>query len=99
MDLHSTLVAYALVLLLQGTHHVNHTFNIGVLRYVFVDNHAHKLHHCPRGNLVNHGALFSLWDRFFGTFYEDFNRSPSHMAKHGIALPIRPMGRRAGGLG
>jgi sterol desaturase/sphingolipid hydroxylase (fatty acid hydroxylase superfamily) len=95
MDLHSTLVAYALVLLLQGTHHVNHTFNIGALRYVFVDNHAHKLHHCPRGTLVNHGALFSLWDRMFGTFYEDWSRCPSFMAKHGIALPIRVGSRRA----
>ena len=93
MDLTTTLVTYALVLLLQGTHHVNHTFNIGALRYVFVDNHAHKLHHCPKGYLVNHGAIFSLWDRAFGTFYEDWGRSPSYMAKHGIALPIRPAGR------
>jgi sterol desaturase/sphingolipid hydroxylase (fatty acid hydroxylase superfamily) len=99
MDLTSTLVAYALVLLLQGTHHVNHTFNIGALRYVFVDNHAHKLHHCPKGYLVNHGAIFSLWDRLFGTFYEDWDRSPSYMEKHRIALPIRPAGRGAEGRG
>lgn len=99
MDLISTLVAYALVLLLQGTHHVNHTFNIGALRYLFVDNHAHKLHHCPKGYMVNHAAIFSVWDRLFGTFYEDWDRSPSYMEKHRIALPIRPAGWTMEGRG
>src|SRR5262249_33693385 len=68
MDLGSTLAAYALVLMLQATDHTNVTFDIGWLRYVFMDNHAHKLHHCRRGNLVNHGAAFSIWDRAFGTY-------------------------------
>ncbi|APR79180.1 Sterol desaturase [Minicystis rosea] len=97
MDLASTLVAYALVLTLQGTHHVNHTFDIGVLRYLFVDNHNHKLHHCPRGNLVNFGAIFSVWDRLFGTYYEDRSLSPSYMEKHGIGLPVRPAERATAG--
>jgi len=90
MDLVSTAIAYALVLMLQGTHHVNHTFNLGVLRFVFMDNHAHKLHHCPRGRLVNHAALFSIWDRLFGTYYEDWRLSSNFMSKHHVALPLRP---------
>lgn len=89
MDLASTLAAYGLVLMLQGTHHVNHTFRIGWLRFVFMDNHAHKLHHCPRGRLVNHGALFSLWDQAFGTYYEDWSLSTNHMAHHRVALPLK----------
>ena len=93
MDLRSTLVAYALLLLLEGAHHVNHVVDIGVLRYVFLDNHAHQLHHCARGNLVNHGVIFSVWDRLFGTYYEDRSLSPAYMVKHHVALPIVP--RRA----
>ena len=89
LSLSATLAAYALVLMLQGTHHVNHTYNLGPLRWVFMDNHVHKLHHCPRGRLVNHGALFSIWDRVHGMFYEDWNLSSNYMAKERIALPMR----------
>ena len=89
LDLPATLAAYGLVLMLQGTHHVNHTFRIGVLRWVFVDNHAHKLHHCPRGRLVNHAALFSIWDRIGGTYYEDWSMSSDHLQRDRVALPIR----------
>lgn len=89
LDLTATLVAYGLVLMLQGTHHVNHTYNLGLFRYVFMDNHAHKLHHCPRGRLVNHGALFSMWDRIHGTYFEDPTLSSNYMAKHRIPIPVR----------
>lgn len=88
LDLGHTLAAYGLVLMLQGTHHVNHTFDLGPLRWFFMDNHAHKLHHCPRGMLVNHGAMFSVWDRVHGTFYEDGSRSANHMHVAGQALPL-----------
>jgi len=88
MDLPSILISYGLVLMLQATHHANHTVNIGQLRFFFMDNHAHKLHHCPRGYMVNHGALFSLWDQAFGTYYEDWNLSSNYMQKHRIPIPI-----------
>jgi sterol desaturase/sphingolipid hydroxylase (fatty acid hydroxylase superfamily) len=97
MDLTSTVIAYGLVLLLQATHHTNHTFNIGWLRWVFMDNHAHKLHHCRRGSLVNHGALFTLWDRLGGTYFEDWRLRANHLQRHRIPLPIRrSTGRREG---
>lgn len=89
LDLTSTIVAYCLVLMLQATHHVNHTFELGPLRYVFMDNHAHKLHHCKGGRLVNHGALFSIWDRASGTYFEDHRLSANHLADAGIPLPVR----------
>ncbi len=88
LDLPSILITYSLVLMLQATHHANHTVNIGLLRFFFMDNHAHKLHHCPRGYLVNHGALFSLWDQAFGTYYEDWNLSSNYMQKHRIPIPV-----------
>jgi hypothetical protein len=94
MDLAATWAAYALILLLQATDHTSVTYNIGPLRYLFMDNHAHKLHHCKRGNLINHAAAFSVFDRLFGTYYEDWSLSANHLHHHHIALPIKPIDRR-----
>jgi sterol desaturase/sphingolipid hydroxylase (fatty acid hydroxylase superfamily) len=91
MDLAATWVAYGLILLLQATDHTSVTYNIGWLRYVFMDNHAHKLHHCKRGNLINHAAAFSFFDRLFGTYYEDWSLSSNYLHHHNIALPIEPI--------
>lgn len=93
MDLPSTWAAYALILMLQATDHTSVTYNIGWLRYVFMDNHAHKLHHCKRGNLVNHAAAFSVFDRLFGTYYEDWSLSSNYLHHHKVALPIKPIDR------
>lgn len=90
LDLAGTLVAYGLMLALQATDHTNITFNIGWLRYIFMDNHAHKLHHCKRGNLVNHAAAFSFYDRLWGTYYEDWRLNSNYLHHHRIALPIKP---------
>ena len=97
MDLGATLAAYALILALQATDHTNITFNIGWLRYIFMDNHAHKLHHCKKGNLVNFAAAFSIWDRLLGTFYEDWSISANHLHHHGVALPIKAVDSPANG--
>ena len=87
---------YKRQLLLQATDHTSVTYNIGWLRYVFMDNHAHKLHHCKRGNLINHAAAFSVFDRLFGTYYEDWTLSSNYLHHHKIALPIKPVERAAG---
>ncbi len=89
LDLTSTLVAYGLVLMLQATHHLNHTLHLGPLRYLFMDNHAHKLHHCPGGSLINHGALFSLWDLAFGTYFEDHALCANRVHQQREGLPLR----------
>jgi len=89
MDLAPTLVAYGLILLLQATDHTSVTYNIGFLKYFFMDNHAHKLHHCKRGNLINHAAAFSIYDRLWGTYYEDWSLSSNYLHHHRIALPIK----------
>jgi sterol desaturase/sphingolipid hydroxylase (fatty acid hydroxylase superfamily) len=95
LDLASTWAAYALILLFQATDHTSVTYNIGPLRYIFMDNHAHKLHHCKRGNLVNHAAAFSLFDRAFGTYYEDWDVSANYLHHHNLPLPIRDASRSA----
>lgn len=92
LDLGGTLVAYGLILMLQATDHTNITFNIGWLKYIFMDNHAHKLHHCKRGNLINFAAAFSVWDRLFGTYYEDWALSSNYLHHHGVALPVKAAG-------
>ena len=89
LDLAATWAAYLLVLTLQATDHTSVTYNIGWLRYVFMDNHAHKFHHCIRGNLVNHAAAFSIFDRAFGTFYEDWTLSSNYLHLHRVPLPIK----------
>jgi sterol desaturase/sphingolipid hydroxylase (fatty acid hydroxylase superfamily) len=89
LDLAGTLVVYALILALQATDHTSVTYNIGWLKYLFMDNHAHKLHHCKRGNLINHAAAFSIYDRLFGTYYEDWNLSSNYIHHHRLPLPIK----------
>ncbi len=91
MGLGDTLVAYALILALQATDHTSVTYNIGWLKYIFMDNHAHKFHHCKRGNFINHAAAFSMWDRWFGTYYENWDISSNYLHHHGISLPIKPV--------
>lgn len=89
MDLASTWSVYALILMLQATDHTSVTYNIGWLKYIFMDNHAHKLHHCKRGNLVNHAAAFSIYDRLWGTYYEDWSLNANYLHHNRIALPIK----------
>jgi len=86
MGLIDTLIAYALVLMFQTTDHLNHTLNLGGLRHVFIDNHAHKLHHCKGGTRLNYAVVFTLWDRIFGSYHEDWSRSPAHMHRGRISV-------------
>lgn len=93
MDLPATLAAYLFILTLQATDHTSVTYNIGWLRYIFMDNHSHKFHHCIRGNLVNHAAAFSVFDRAFGTFYEDWSISPNYLHLHKMPIPIKALAK------
>ena len=81
-----TLIAYALVLMFQVTDHLNYTLNLGRLRHLFIDNHAHKLHHCKGGGRVNYAVVFAVWDHMFGSYHEDWRVSPSQMHRDGLSL-------------
>ena len=89
LDAAATAVVYALILLLQASHHVNHTLRIGALRFVFCDNHAHKFHHTPGGSAINLGACFSIWDRNMGTFYENWSLQTNALAAQKVRTPVR----------
>ncbi|QKF93488.1 fatty acid hydroxylase [Fadolivirus algeromassiliense] len=73
LNLESIMFSYLIIILLQIVHHANFTFNIGPLRYIFVDSHVHKIHHCIGGNKVNFAGVFSFLDLLFGTYYENHN--------------------------
>lgn len=86
LSLPATLVAFSVTMFGFSSHHVNHTFRIGWLRWLLVDNHAHKLHHCKGGGGMNHGNFLSIWDRLFGTYHEDWSRCATDMHARGIRV-------------
>ncbi|MFT5680357.1 MAG: sterol desaturase/sphingolipid hydroxylase (fatty acid hydroxylase superfamily), partial [Myxococcota bacterium] len=85
---------YMVLMMVQVTHHLNHTFRIGALRYLIFDSHAHKMHHCKKGQLVNFAAVFAIWDRLLGSYYEDESLNPTFMHTNGIPLPISAQRKR-----
>ncbi len=89
LSLPATLVAFSLTMFGFSSHHVNYTFRIGWLRWVLMDNHAHKLHHCRGGGAVNLGNFFSMWDRLFGTYHEDWSRCATDMHARNLAVGPR----------
>jgi sterol desaturase/sphingolipid hydroxylase (fatty acid hydroxylase superfamily) len=65
---------FALVLireLLERYIHSPTTLHMGPLRWIFVDNRYHRIHHSiePQHFDRNFGILLSVWDRLFGTAY------------------------------
>jgi sterol desaturase/sphingolipid hydroxylase (fatty acid hydroxylase superfamily) len=64
-----------LVTTLVGTHnyfiHSSMNVNIGPLRYIFADNHYHRIHHSlePQHFNKNFGTATPWWDIVFGTAY------------------------------
>jgi sterol desaturase/sphingolipid hydroxylase (fatty acid hydroxylase superfamily) len=92
LDLVSVVLGFVLFLLLQNSHHVNHNFHIGPLRYVFMDSHAHKMHHCKRGQHVNLAAVLSVWDRLLGTYYEDRSVCAAYVRQMRIPLAVGSSG-------
>jgi sterol desaturase/sphingolipid hydroxylase (fatty acid hydroxylase superfamily) len=86
LSLPATLVVFSLTMFGFSAHHINHTLWLGPLRYLLMDNHAHKLHHCRGGGAVNHGNFFSIWDRMFGTYHEDWSRCATQMHAQGVRV-------------
>jgi len=69
-----TAVGYTLaVVWYTRLYHANIRADFGVLRFVLVTPHSHRLHHSrrPEHQNKNFGVLFSIWDRLFGTQCDD----------------------------
>lgn len=63
----------AAVLAVQGAFiHAATRLHLGPLRWFFVDNRYHRLHHSrsPEHFGKNYAAFTTLWDRLFGTAYD-----------------------------
>ncbi|MBS0176222.1 MAG: sterol desaturase family protein, partial [Nitrospira sp.] len=52
--------------------HLNVTWNSAWLGRVFVTPRSHHIHHsrAPAHQMKNLGALLTIWDRLFGTYYD-----------------------------
>jgi sterol desaturase/sphingolipid hydroxylase (fatty acid hydroxylase superfamily) len=44
-----------------------------VLRYILISPHIHHIHHSvdPKHANKNLGVVFSIWDRLFGTYFDE----------------------------
>lgn len=63
--------------------HANLNITLGPLKYIIATPIFHRWHHtyASEGGMSNYGAIFSIWDLVFGTFYFPENRLPM---KYGI---------------
>lgn len=59
-------------------YHGNIRTSLGPLRYILVTPQSHRVHHSieSRHRDTNFGALFSIWDRLFGTQYRGYDEYP-----------------------
>ncbi len=75
-------------------YHANVRLSLGPLRYILVTPQSHRLHHAVASEYRdrNFGFTFSIWDRLFGTQFEDHTVYPAT----GIADSHFPQERGAG---
>ena len=75
-------------------YHANLKTHYGFLKYFMVTPQSHRIHHSvePRHRDKNFGVIFSVWDRLFGTQYENYDEYP----ETGIADPQFPLEKGGG---
>lgn len=75
-----TLLMHTVILgICGGFQHCNMRLKFGWLNYLFSTNEIHRWHHSTRleeGN-KNYGAIFSLWDVVFGSYYNRPDEAPA----------------------
>lgn len=78
-------VPYKLIAILAPVHlfaqfwyHTQHIGKLGFLEYVIVTPSQHRVHHAINERYIdkNLGQVFSIWDRWFGTFQEELDSDP-----------------------
>ncbi|WP_046745305.1 sterol desaturase family protein [Kordia zhangzhouensis] len=62
----------------QFWYHTKHIGKLGFLEYIFVTPSQHRVHHAINPEYIdkNLAAVFSVWDRMFGTFQEELDEIP-----------------------
>ena len=71
--LESWLVCGAWNLLYQFWVHTRHIKKLGPVEWLMVTPSHHRVHHAQNARYIdkNHGGVFIIWDRLFGTFAEE----------------------------
>ncbi|MDI9311500.1 MAG: sterol desaturase family protein [Limnohabitans sp.] len=82
----ATLLIINTIVTLQGLlSHFNVEIKVGWLNYVFIGTELHSFHHSNKlDEAQNFGAVLSIWDIVFGTFYYRKNEPPIEL---GIIQP------------
>ena len=72
------LMMHAVSLIYQFFLHTQTVKKLGVLEYVMNTPSHHRVHHGTNLQYLdrNHGGIFIIWDRLFGTFQEEDERDP-----------------------
>ena len=62
----------------QFWYHTQHIGKLGFLEYIIVTPSQHRVHHAINPIYIdkNMAAIFSVWDRLFGTFQEELDSEP-----------------------
>lgn len=80
------LLAISVMLVYQTWVHTELIGTLGVLEFVLMTPSLHRVHHGSDTIYLdkNYGAIFSVWDRCFGTFQKEL-----HRPTYGLTTPIR----------
>ena len=72
----------------QFWYHTRHIGKLGWIEYILVTPSQHRVHHAINPEYVdkNLAAIFSIWDRLFGTFQEELDDVP---CVYGTLKPVR----------
>lgn len=70
----------------QVWYHTRLIGKLGFLEYIIVTPSQHRVHHALNPVYIdkNHGAIFNIWDKLFGTFQEELDSEPP---VYGITRP------------
>jgi len=71
----------------QFWYHTRHIGKLGILEYIIVTPSQHRVHHAINPVYIdkNLGAIFCVWDRWFGTFQEELDDEPP---VYGVLKPV-----------
>lgn len=72
----------------QFWYHTKHIGKMGILEKIIVTPSHHRVHHAlnPEYMDKNHGQIFIIWDKLFGTFQEEL---PEVKPVYGISVPAQ----------
>lgn len=72
----------------QFWYHTTYIGKMGILEYIIVTPSHHRVHHAINPEYLdkNHGQIFIIWDKLFGTFQEELPNVPP---VYGITRPVQ----------